>query len=157
MKLVKIEDLFVVNKGAASKSHFNKLEECEKDHPNAVRYLSRTGENNGQKAYVKKITSLTPAKEHCLSVAVSGSVLSCFYQPDPFYNGQDLFILRPKETMTIEQMMYFAICIERNKNRYNYGRQANATLHKILIPSEAPIGLDKINNCMKKDIITIFT
>jgi len=55
-------------------------------------------------------------------------------QPEPFYSGRDLFYLRPKAQMTVEQKLFFCMCIRANKFRFNYGRQANKTLRDLVIP-----------------------
>jgi hypothetical protein len=75
-----------------------------------------------------------------LTVAGGGSVLETFLQSEPFYSGRDLYYLRPKVSMTVEQKLFFCMCIRANRFRYNYGRQANKTLREILIPdiSEIP-------------------
>ena len=67
----------------------------------------------------------------CLSVAVSGSVLSTFYQKREYYSGRDVYYLIPKKTMSVIEMLFYAKCISYNKYKYNYGRQANKTLKKV--------------------------
>jgi hypothetical protein len=36
--------------------------------------------------------------------------------------------------MSVEQKLFFCMCIRANKFRFNYGRQANKTLRELLIP-----------------------
>ena len=105
-----------------------------------VNFVSRTAMNNGVSARVEPIEGLEPIEAGLLTVAGGGSVLETFLQTEPFYSGRDLYYLRPKVEMTIEQKLFFCLCIRENKFRYNYGRQANKTLRDILIPdiSEIP-------------------
>ncbi len=125
------------------------LEKCNKKDPESIRFVSRIEHNNGISAYVKRISNINPNPAHTISVAVSGSVLSSFYQDKEYYSGRDLYYLKPKRKMSKEEMIFYAHCIKANKYKYNYGRAANKTLKDILLPLEMPddfknITLDKI-------------
>lgn len=41
--------------------------------------------------------------------------------------------------MSVEQKLFFCMCIRSNKFRFNYGRQANKTLRELLIPDIAEV------------------
>jgi len=114
------------------------LEQCDKRVHDSIKFVSRTEKNNGVSAYVKRINGITPNPGHTISVAVSGSVLSSFYQEDEYYSGRDLYYLLPINEMTEKEMLFYAFCIRSNKYKYNYGRAANRTLKDILIPAEMP-------------------
>ena len=94
---------------------------------------------------------------HTLSVAGSGSsVLSTFYQPLPYYSGYHLFVLTPKEETTLIEMLFYAKCINANKYKYGYGRQANRTLKDILIPRSITPSLKKrLLEFYKKDLMSL--
>ncbi len=99
-----------------------------------------------------------PNPAHTISVAGGGSVLSSFYQRDPYYSGRDIYILMPKNKITAVEMLFYAFCLTKNKYRYNYGRQANKTLKDILVPDQMPkkykdIDLQKINTLKKESIL----
>lgn len=74
-------------------------------------------------------------------------MLATFVQMEPYYSGRDLYYLTPKNHMTLNQKLYYCVCIQSNKYRYNYGRQANRTLRDILIPdiSDIPDWVDMAN------------
>lgn len=57
-----------------------------------------------------------------------------FLQTEPFYSGRDLFYLKPMTDLTLEQKLFYCMCIRANKFRFNYGRQANKTLRSLLVP-----------------------
>ena len=99
-----------------------------------IPFVSRTVRNNGVSSRVKEVAGLEANPPHTLSVAAGGSVLATFYQSEPYYSGRDLFYLVPKEKMNVMEMLFYAKCIESNKYRYNYGRQANKTLNEITVP-----------------------
>ena len=134
--LAKISKLFDVKYGV--NLELINLDQCDIRHPDSISFVSRTESNNGVSAIVKKIPGVQPNPGHTLSVAGGGSVLSTFYQSKPFYSGRDLYVLVPLTEMTVMEMLFYSYCIELNKYKYNYGRQANRTLKDILIPTKMP-------------------
>lgn len=130
---VKISELFDVQLG----TNLELLRLTKKK--DGVNFVSRTAKNNGVSARVAPIPTLDPTPGGVLSVAGGGSVLETFVQFEPFYSGRDLFFLRPKESMTAEELMFYAACIKANQSRYSYGRQANRTLKELLIPARNEI------------------
>ncbi len=153
-KLVKISELFTIKYG--NSLELINLMKCKSEDTNSIPFVSRTENNNGISAYVQKELDINLNPAHTLSVAVGGSVLSTFYQPLPFYTGFHVLILKPKKTMSIIEMLFYAKCISTNKYKYNYGRQANKTLKNILIPKKIPSELNKsltgYNKKMLKEI-----
>jgi restriction endonuclease S subunit len=109
------------------------LDACEIDE-NGINFVSRTSENNGVVARVKRIVGKEPQSAGILTCAGSGSVLSTFVQNEPFYSGRDLYILIPKNDMRLEEKLFYCHCIKMNAYRYGYGRQANKTLKDIDLP-----------------------
>jgi len=147
IKLIPLKELFTPVYGV--NLELIHLEECNKNDADSIRFVSRTENNNGVSAYVKRSLGIKPNPVHTISVAVSGSVLSAFYQSDEYYSGRDLYYLIPKKKMSKEEMIFYAFCIKANKYKYNYGRAANRTLRDMPIPAEMPadfrnISLNKI-------------
>jgi hypothetical protein len=145
---MKISDLFYVKYGI--NLELVNIEQCSHLDSDAIAFVSRTEKNNGVTAFVRRILNVEPNPCHTISVAGGGSVLSSFYQPIPYYSGRDLYILIPKKRMSVFEMLFYAKCIEANKYRYNYGRQANKTLKDIMIPNSIPNNFDNI----KKSVIS---
>lgn len=108
------------------------------DNTSDINFVSRTSENNGVVAKVKKIVDKKPFPAGLITVALGGSVLSSFVQTEPFYTGYHIMVLEPKEEMTFQEKMFYALCINKNAYRYSYGRQANKTLKNIIIPDSVP-------------------
>ena len=125
------------------------LVNCEQV-PNGIPFVSRQSIGNGIVGYVMPIDK-TPNPAHTLSIAGSGSVLSTFYHDYEYYSGRDVYIAKPKQELTKEQMIYYAYVIEQNKYRYSFGRQANKTMKNILVPDidELPDFVNKVSvlNC----------
>ncbi len=130
---MKIKDLFYYKYGV-NLELMNCQEITDKD-KDSVNFVARTSVNNGVVARVKIIEGLTPQKAGTLSLAVSGSVLSCFVQTENYYSGRDLYVLSSKINLTLEQKLFYAMCINKNAYRYSYGRAANKTFPNIEIPN----------------------
>ena len=130
-KEFKIEDIFDVKYGV--NLELNACDECDRETENSVRFVARTAENNGVSAHVIKIDGVIPQQAGLITVAGGGSVLSTFYQPEPFYSGRDLYTLEAKSDISVEAKLFVITVIEKNKYRYSYGRQANKTLPGLVI------------------------
>lgn len=112
------------------------LDSCElsTDETDKINFIARTRENNGVTAHIKRIKGLNPSPGGIITVAGSGSsTLSAFLQENEFYSGYHLFLLIPKDTYSAECKRFICVCLERNKYKYGYGRQANKTLPYIKI------------------------
>ncbi|MDR2652881.1 MAG: restriction endonuclease subunit S, partial [Prevotellaceae bacterium] len=127
-KLVPLTDIFEIKQGKSLE-----LINCE-EVENGICFVSRTSTNNGIAARVNELDYLDPMPAGTISVALSGSVLSSFYQEEPFYTAFHIACLYPKIKLTKEEMLFYCAVIEHNKYRYNFGRQANKTLKNILVP-----------------------
>lgn len=106
--------------------------------PTGINFVSRTSQNNGISARVAIIEGLEPDPAGTLSVALGGSVLETFLQPERWYSGRDMGILTPKREMSDAEKLWWASCIRANRYRFNYGRQANRTLVNLMIPKQVP-------------------
>jgi len=143
-RLVKVSELFTIKYG--NDLELVNLEKCLSTDQGAIPFISRTKKNNGVSAFVYEDPDIETNPPHTLTVALSGSVLSTFYQPVPYYTGFHIFVLQPKHEMTLNEMLFYAKCISLNKYKYSYGRQANKTLKDILIPEKIP---QCLNNYLK--------
>lgn len=111
---------------------------CEEDEA-GILFVSRTSENNWIVARVKVLDEIDPMPGHAITVALGGSVLSSFYQNEDFYTSFHIAALYPKMTLSKQEMLFYCACIEANKYKYSYWRQANKTLKDILVPSPEEI------------------
>ncbi|GMO70530.1 MAG: hypothetical protein Ta2A_19130 [Treponemataceae bacterium] len=131
--LAKLADMFEIR---LSKSL--ELINCEEDEK-GINFVSRTSANNGIVARVKELDFIAPMPAGAITVALSGSVLSSFYQEEPFYTSFHIACLYPRKTLTTAEILFYCAAIEQNKYRYNFGRQANKTLKDLLLPVSLPI------------------
>lgn len=125
----RLEDLFEVKYGTNLELNHMTL------NPSGINFVARTSQNNGVTAKVQRLYDVEPTEGMALTVAGGGSVLETFLQVEPFYSGRDLYYLRPKVNMTVDEMLYYATCIRANQYKYSYGRQANKTLRDLKIPA----------------------
>jgi len=102
--------------------------------PEGVNFVSRTDRNNGVSARVAVSDRVPLGQPGELSVALGGSPLATFLQPEPFVCGRDVAILTAKNPMTDAEKLYWALCIRANRYRFSYGRQANRTLAGLVLP-----------------------
>jgi len=156
MRTVKISDLFEIKYG--NSFELINLTECKKTDSDCINFISRTEKNNGISAYVEKLPNIEPNLPKTITVAVGGSVLSTFFQIQPYYTGFHVMILFPKQKMSDIEMLFYAFCIRKNKYRYNYGRQANKTLKDIFIPEKMPndwndLSINSLNDLNSKSLI----
>lgn len=142
MKLTSLHKLFEVKYG--NSLELINLEQCSKNTPNSINFVSRTEKNNGISAFVVKNEEIRENSANTISVAVGGSVLATFLQPEPYYTGFHILVLTPKIKMSQIELLFYCKCISSNKYKYNYGRQANKTLKEIMLPSEMPNDFKRI-------------
>ena len=128
MKLVKLSELFDVKYG--NSLELNSLQIF----PHGINFVSRTAKNNGISSKVCVLPHETPIPAGTISVALGGTVLETFYQDQKYYCGRDISYLKSKLDFSKNIMLFYCLCIRKNKYRYNYGRQANRTLKDILVP-----------------------
>lgn len=114
----------------------NRLNETEQ--PEGVNYISRTTKNNGIAARVLLPNDIKPAPGHTLSVALSATPLTTFYQPEPYVTGYHVAVLTPRRKMGLAELLWWKVVIEANRYRYSYGRQANRTLNTLQVPARPP-------------------
>ena len=127
-----INRLFNVEYG--NSLELDSCEETTKNDPDGVNFVARTRENNGVTAIVKRIPGIEPSEPGIITVAGSGSsTLSTFVQESYFYSGYHLFLLVPKDDYSWGVKQFVCICLELDKYKYWYGRQANKTLPFIKI------------------------
>lgn len=108
------------------------LSSCNED-VHEINFVARTSENNGVASKVERINGKEPQKAGLITVAGGGSVLSTFYQDEPFYSGRDLYTLEAKEEIDKYAKLFIITLIRLEKYKYSYGRQANKTLPYIQI------------------------
>lgn len=132
-----VDSLFFVGKG--HQLALNAAEQVESP-SEGVAFVARSHRNHGITAWVREVPGLVPAKAGDLSVCLRSRnhALSTFVQPRDFYSTYHVAVLTPRSEMSIQEKLWWGLCIRANRFRYGFGRQANRTLGSLVLPSEVP-------------------
>jgi hypothetical protein len=132
-----VERLFDIHKG--HQLALNRVERVP-DGRNAVAYVARSHRNNGITAWVREIDGLQPANAGDISVCLRSRnhSLAAFVQPRRFYTTYHVAILTPKSPMTIQEKLWWCLCLRANRFRFHFGRQANRTIGSLALPDGVP-------------------
>jgi len=135
---ITVESLFDVDKG--HQLDLNRVEIVDARDGDAVAYVARSHRNNGVTAWVSAMGGCEPAEAGAISVCLRSRnhSLSAFVQPRRFYTTYHVAILRPRRAMTLQEKLWWCLCIRANRFRFNFGRQANRTIGSLPLPSNAP-------------------
>lgn len=137
MKMVRLSVVFSISHG--NKLDFNKMDVADSP-ADGVAFITRSGERNGIVSFVKPLPNHEPFPEGLITVALGGAALSSFVQASPFYTAQNIDVLRPINPMSLDEKLYYCLCIEANAFRYStFGREANRSLKNLLVPARESI------------------
>jgi len=90
-----------------------------------IPYVSSTAMNNGVDRFIGNVTGVRMYSD-CLSLANSGSVGSCFYEPFPFIASDHITHLK-NDNLTKYQYLFIAAVLNRLSEKYNFNREINDT------------------------------
>lgn len=142
-ELVTLDSIFDVNYG--NKFDLNKMSPLGDDEE-PIAFVGRSGNNNGVSAWVGPLDGVQPYEAGLITVALGGVPLATFIQVRPFYTAQNVAVLRPKEETGFAELLYYTTAIKANQFRYSaFGREANRTLAKLLLPAQAPAWVDDLS------------
>jgi len=136
IKLQELSSLFTISNG----HQLYKAKLTPPDPASPIAYVSRTHRRNGIDGLTGRLPGLEPSEAGLITVCLRSRnhSLSSFVQPLPFYTCFHVAILTPIKEMTLNEKLWWCKCIEMNRFRYNFGRQANRTLGSLLVPAEIP-------------------
>ena len=139
--LIELSELFYINNGLAS-SNVEVLETQET--VNDIRYIRPSQTYTGSIAgYVNKI--LIPDKhiypDYTLYVSTDGqgSHTYSYVSSFEFVPNSNVVVLIPKKEMSLQEKIYYAMCITNNRYKFSYGRKPKGyRLKNILLPASPP-------------------
>lgn len=101
-----------------------------------VPFVSSKGTNNGISGRVRRNPNAILYPKGSITVPLKGTVLNAFLQVEDFHCAHQTAVLCCKEEYDLSesQKLFYVLCIRENMYRYNYGRQADNTLKKMLVP-----------------------
>ncbi len=140
-KLVRLDKIFKIINGLAS----SKVEVKEQVETfNDLRYIRPSQSYSGSIAgYVDKITvedkHIFPDETIYVSTDGQGSHSYTYVSSFEFVPNSNVSILIPKTDMSLQEKLYYAICVTSNRFRFSYGRKPKGErLAKILVPETPP-------------------
>ena len=92
------------------------------DSDNAIRYITRTGENNGCEllADIRDIDSKTIEKGNAISIG--DTTATCFYQAEDFITGDHMVVIRADSWLNSYTALYIVAILTNEQYKYSYGR-----------------------------------
>lgn len=93
----------------------------------SINFVSRTANNNGVSDIVDKISGVTPYPANSVTVALGGSIGSCYLQTKPFYTGQNVSVLLFNDDVPNNAKLFITTMF-MNECKYKYvafGRELN--------------------------------
>lgn len=121
-----LHDIFTIDMGS-------KLDDNKMSHEKpCINFVSRTSNNNGVSDVVDLIEGLEPYSENLITIALGGSLGSCFLQTKPFYTGQNVCVLAEKEKLSIQVKLFLTeiIMFECQVKYTPFGRELNRHIRK---------------------------
>lgn len=92
----------------------NKFDKSKMDTTkNDINFIGRTGSNNGINATCGIYNNIEPYKSGLLTLALGGSVGSCFIQKKSFYTSQNVIVLIPKDNISDNVKQFIATVIQK--------------------------------------------
>ncbi len=92
------------------------------DNLNVIRYITRTGENNGCEllADVRDIDADLIEKGNAISIG--DTTATCFYQEEEFITGDHMVVVRADSWLNTYTALYIVAILTKEKYKYSYGR-----------------------------------
>ena len=133
----KLSDIFDIRYG----NQFDYLKMTPCDSPDGINFISRGSTDCGFVGKVMRHDDTEPFPAGLITVTMGGSyLLSSFVQQEPFYTGQNVKVLSPKSSMSVEMKLFYCAAIQHNRFRYHsHSREANSTFDDIVVPSPSEI------------------
>jgi hypothetical protein len=92
------------------------------DSDNTIRYITRTGENNGCEllADIRDIDSKMIEKGNAISIG--DTTATCFYQAEDFITGDHMVVVRADSWLNPYTALYIVTILTNEQYKYSYGR-----------------------------------
>lgn len=110
-----------------------------------INFVSSQDKNNGVVARVEECKGVRKYPAGVITVPLKGSVLMAHVQNEECYVAHQIAVLTPKIEMSLQQKLFYCLCIQKNAYRFNYGRQADKTFRDLSLPDNLPEWVEKTN------------
>jgi len=103
-----------------------------------INFVSSQEKNNGVVGKVEYVEKLKIYPSGVITVPLKGSVMMAHLQTKSCYVAHQIAVLSAKSDMSMEEKLFYCLCIRHNSFRFNFGRQADNTLKDIEVPAVVP-------------------
>ena len=88
----------------------------------SIRYITRTGENNGCEMLAVKSEVPKNLIERENAITIGDTTATCFYQASEFITGDHMVIVRADSWLNKYTAMFVVAILQREQYKYSYGR-----------------------------------
>ncbi len=124
------------------------------DELNAIRYITRTSENNGCEllADIRDVDKNTIEKGKAISIG--DTTATCFYQAEDFITGDHMVVVRADSWLNEHTALYVVAILTKEQYKYSYGRaylmdRIKDTIIKLPVDSDSNPNWKFIESYMK--------
>lgn len=87
-----------------------------------IRYITRTGENNGCELLADKRDIDKNIIEKGNAISIGDTTATCFYQPEEFITGDHMVVIRADSWLNPYTALYVVSILTKEQYKYSYGR-----------------------------------
>lgn len=111
----------LISKIYKAKAH-NKDDLTERNNPiSSIRYITRTGENNGCELIVSMDGINRNTIEEANAITIGDTTATCFYQDEKFITGDHMVVVRA-EWLNKARALFILSILRKEQYKYSYGR-----------------------------------
>lgn len=89
---------------------------------NAIRYITRTGENNGCELLADRREVSINYIESGNAITIGDTTATCFYQDEDFITGDHMVVVRADSWLNRDRALYVIALLNNEQYKYSYGR-----------------------------------
>ncbi len=107
-------------------------------YPEEINFVSSQGGNNSVVSKVAIVPGVKIYPAGVITVPLKGTVLAAHVQKERCYVAHQIAVLTAKKLLSMQEKLYYCMCIQSNAYRFSYGRQADRTLKEMELPDSVP-------------------
>ena len=89
---------------------------------NAIRYITRTGENNGCELLADRREVSIDFIERGNAITIGDTTATCFYQEEDVITGDHMVVVRADSWLNRDRALYVIALLNNEQYKYSYGR-----------------------------------
>lgn len=111
--------------------------------PEEINFVSSQGGNNSVVSKVALVPDVKIYPAGVITVPLKGTVLAAHVQMEQCYVAHQIAVLTSRKPLTLQEKLFYCMCIQSNAYRFSYGRQADRTLRDMDLPDTVPDWVNK--------------